>query len=148
MVAASTVLTVVDDGALRLAGGVTIPPAELSWRFSAAGGPGGQHVNTANVRAEVRFDIATSPSLPEELRHRLISRLGPVVIVVASDRRSQAQNRELALRRLAARLDRASRVRPTRRPTRPTAASQRRRVETKRQRGETKRRRRPPAGEE
>jgi ribosome-associated protein len=148
MVAASTVLTVVDDGALRLAGGVTILPAELSWRFSAASGPGGQHVNTANVRAEVRFDIAASPSLPDELRHRLVSRLGPVVTVVASDRRSQAQNRELALRRLAARLDRASRVRPPRRPTRPTAASQRRRVNAKRQRGETKRQRRPPAGEE
>jgi ribosome-associated protein len=115
---------------------------ELTWRFSASGGPGGQHVNTSNTRAEVTFDVAGSPSLPVWARERLAGRLGPVVTVAASDRRSQARNRELALARLAARLAAALEVAPARRPTRPTLASQRRRVEAKRRRGAVKRDRR------
>ena len=81
-----------------------IPLDELEWRFSASGGPGGQHANTSNTKAEVRFDVATSPSLGPRQRARLLERLGPVVRVVASDERSQARNRDLALERLAARL--------------------------------------------
>ncbi len=146
MVAASTLPTVGDDATedvLRLATGPAIPMVELSWRFSSAGGPGGQHVNTSNTRAEVRFDVARSPSLPEESRERLVARLGPVVTVVAGDRRSQLRNRELALQRLRRRLDEALRVDPPRRATRPTSGSQRRRLESKRRRAETKRQRRP-----
>lgn len=125
-----------------------MPLTELAWRFSAAGGPGGQHVNTSNTKAEVRFDVARSPSLPPETRERLLHCLGPVVIAVAGERRSQARNRELALSRLAQRLEQALRVAPRRRPTRPTAASQRRRVEAKRRHGERKRERRSAAGSE
>ena len=113
---------------------------------SASGGPGGQHVNTSNTRAEVTFDVAGSPSLPDWARERLASRLGPVVTVAASDRRSQARNRELALARLAARLGAALDVAPARRPTRPTRASQQRRVEAKRRRGGLKRDRRGRGG--
>lgn len=146
MVAASTLPTVGDEAtedSLRLATGTAIPMVELSWRFSSAGGPGGQHVNTSNTRAEVRFDIARSPSLPEEARERLVARLGPVISVVAGDRRSQLRNRELALQRLRRRLDDALRVDPPRRATRPTSGSQRRRLDAKRRRAETKRQRRP-----
>lgn len=149
MVAAGTLPAVGDDSVgevLRMASGVSIPLVELSWRFSTAGGPGGQHVNTSNTRAEVRFDVAGSASLPEETRARLLDSLGPVVTVVAGDRRSQARNRELALQRLARRLDDALRVDAPRRPTRPTAGSRRRRLEAKRRRAETKRQRR--AGDE
>lgn len=128
--------------ALRVAPGVEIPEAELLWQFSASGGPGGQHVNTANTRAAVRFDVAASPSLPAWARDRLLERLGSVVQVAASDRRSQARNRQLALDRLGARLADALRTRPPRRPTRPTAASQRRRLEAKRRQAERKRQRR------
>ena len=77
-----------------------IPLSELEWRFSASGGPGGQHANTSNTRAEVRFDVAGSPSLGPRQRARLLERLGPVVRVVADDERSQARNRQLALDRL------------------------------------------------
>lgn len=126
---------------LSVAPGVVIPVAELEWRFSTAGGPGGQHVNTSNTRAEVIFDAAGSPSLPEWARARIVERLGPTVSVAAGERRSQARNRDLALERLAERLAGALRVERPRRPTRPTSASQRRRLEQKRRRGELKRRR-------
>jgi ribosome-associated protein len=127
---------------LTVAPGVAIPLPELTWRFSSSGGPGGQHVNTSNTRAEVSFDIAASPSLPAWARERLTARLGAVVTVAASDRRSQVRNRELALARMAARLAAALEVAPARRPTRPTLASQKRRVEAKRRRGNLKRERR------
>src|SRR5215213_9570259 len=123
-----------------------IPLDELEWKFTASGGPGGQHANTSNTRAEVRFDIEASPSLGPRQRARLLERLGPTVRVVASDERSQARNRELALDRLAARLAEALRVERPRRPTKPTHGSKQRRLEAKRQQGERKRlRSRPPS---
>jgi ribosome-associated protein len=134
-----------DDGpgeVLEVAEGVSVALPELSWRFSASGGPGGQHVNTANTRVEVRLDISRSPSLPEWARTRLLARLGPTVVVTASDRRSQLRNRELALARLAERLRAALQRDPPRRPTRPSKAAQRRRVEAKRRQGARKRERR------
>jgi ribosome-associated protein len=115
---------------------------ELDWRFSASGGPGGQHVNTANTKAEVRFDVAGSPSLGPRQRARLLERLGPEVRVVASDERSQLRNRELALERLRSRLAEALRVETPRRPTKPSKGAKEKRLEEKRQRSETKRRRR------
>lgn len=126
---------------LRIAPGVVIPLDELGWRFTAAGGPGGQHVNTSNTRAEVVFDAAGSPTLPQWARDLVVARLGPVVTASAGDRRSQARNRALAVERLAERLASALRVEKPRRPTRPSMASQRRRIEDKRRRGELKRRR-------
>jgi ribosome-associated protein len=121
---------------------LSIPYDELEWRFSGAGGPGGQHANTANTRAEVRFDVAGSPSLDPAQRARLLERFGPVVRVVVSDERSQARNRELALERLADRLAAALRVSTPRRPTRPSLAARRRRLEDKRRRAARKRDRR------
>lgn len=129
---------VADDAPLDVAPGVVIPLSELEWRFSASGGPGGQHVNTSNTRAEVRFDIARSPSLPPGARVRLLERLGDTVAVAASDRRSQARNRELALERLASRLAAALRTQAPRRPTRPTLGSKRRRLDTKRKQAQRK----------
>ncbi|MGI8796595.1 MAG: alternative ribosome rescue aminoacyl-tRNA hydrolase ArfB [Acidimicrobiia bacterium] len=122
-----------------------IPAAELEWRFSGSSGPGGQHVNTANTRVELRFDVAGSRALGPHERQRLLERLGPVVRVVASDTRSQARNRELALARMRARLaDALRRSPPPRRPTAPTRSARRSRLEGKRHRGEVKRQRRPP----
>ncbi len=131
---------------LRVAPGVSIPLQELTWRFSASSGPGGQHVNTSNTRAEVRFDVAGSPSLPSWARDRLTTRLGPVVAVAAGDDRSQARNRAAAIERLRNRLARALATAPDRTPTRPTRASQRRRLDTKRRQGARKRERRFKAG--
>ena len=121
-----------------------IPLDELEWRFSASGGPGGQHANTTNTRVEVVFDVAGSASLGPRQRARLLERVGPVVRVVASERRSQLRNRELALARLASRLAEGLRVEPPRRPTRPPASAGAARLEDKRRRSETKRRRARP----
>ncbi|MGH9151494.1 MAG: aminoacyl-tRNA hydrolase, partial [Acidimicrobiales bacterium] len=100
---------------LRVTSSLTIPLEELEWRFSRSGGPGGQHANTADTRVEVRFDVAGSASLGPRQRARLVERLGPSVRVVASDSRSQARNRELALERLRSRLAEGLRVEPPRR---------------------------------
>jgi ribosome-associated protein len=124
---------------LRVTRTCRIPLDELEWRFTASGGPGGQHANTANTRAEVRFDIANSSSLGPRQKARLLERLGPSVRVVASDERSQLRNRELALERLRSRLAQALRVDRQRRPTAPTAGARRRRVDSKRKRGDVKR---------
>jgi ribosome-associated protein len=129
---------------LRVTRTCRIPLDELEWRFTASGGPGGQHANTANTRAEVRFDIVGSPSLGPRQRARLLERLGPSVRVVASDERSQLRNRELALERLRSRLADALRIERERRPTAPSAGARRKRVESKRKRGEVKRLRRRP----
>ena len=129
---------------LRVTPTCVVPLEEFEWRFSASGGPGGQHVNTSNTRAEVRFDVAGSPSLGPRQRARLLERLGPVVRVVAADERSQARNRDLALTRLRDRLAAALRVERERRPTAPTLASRQRRVEAKRKRADVKRLRQPP----
>ena len=135
-----------EPGQLRVSPTLVIPLAELSWRFSRSGGPGGQHANTADTRVEVRFDIAGSPSLGPRQRARLLERLGPEVRVVASDERSQARNRDLAQRRLADRLREALRVEAPRRATKPTRASVQRRLQDKRRRADRKAdRRRPPA---
>jgi ribosome-associated protein len=133
-----------DQGLLRVTRSCAIPLDELEWRFTASGGPGGQHANRSNTRAEVRFNVENSPTLSELHRGRLLERLGPVVRVVADDERSQHRNRELALERLRTRLAEALRVERTRRPTAPTRASTQRRLEAKKKRSDTKRSRRPP----
>ena len=128
-----------DRKVLRVSRGLALPLSELEWRFSRSSGPGGQHANTASTRAEVRFDIASSPSVGPRQRARLLERLGPEVRVVAEDERSQVRNRALALQRLADRLAAALKTEPKRVPTSPTRSSARRRVDAKRKRGDLKR---------
>ena len=125
-----------------------IPLDELEWRFTASGGPGGQHANRSNTRVEVRFDVESSPSLGPRQRARLLERLGPTVRVVADDERSQTRNRALALTRLAERLANALRVETPRTATRPTAGSRERRLAGKRHRSEQKRQRQRPRADD
>lgn len=132
------------DDVLRVNRTLRIPLDELEWRFLPSGGPGGQHANRSHTRAEVRFDIAGSPSLGPRQRARLLERFGPELRVAADDERSQARNRALARQRLAERLEAALRTDRPRHATRPTAASRARRLETKRRRGQQKRERRRP----
>jgi ribosome-associated protein len=134
----------VDSGELRVSRSCAIAMGELEWRFSSSGGPGGQHANTSNTRTELLFDIESSPSLGPRQRARLLEKLGPRVRVVASERRSQLQNRELALERLRDRLAGALHVEPPRVATRVSRTAKRKRVEQKRRVGERKRTRRPP----
>jgi ribosome-associated protein len=130
--------------ALSLGGDAEIPLSEITVRASRSSGPGGQHANVTASRIEAVFDVAASSSLTDEQKQLLISRLGPRVVAVAQDARSQSQNRELALARLQRRLQAALRVAAPRTATRPTKAAERRRLEAKRIQGERKRRRRSP----
>ncbi|MEU4242063.1 alternative ribosome rescue aminoacyl-tRNA hydrolase ArfB [Actinoplanes sp. NPDC026619] len=127
---------------------LTIPAAELAWRFSRSSGPGGQGVNTTDSRVELSWDVAGSPLLPTTLRERALSRLESrlvqgVLTVVASEHRSQLRNREAAAARLAALVASAVAAPPrARRATRPSKGSVERRIAEKKRRGETKKNRR------
>ena len=127
---------------LRISEELAIPLTEIELRTSRSSGPGGQHANVTASRVEAVFDAAASPSLTEAQRRAICSRLGPRVTAVAQDSRGQARNRELALERLGAKLERALRRRRPRRATRPTRASKERRLAQKRQRSQRKRDRR------
>jgi len=97
-------------------------------------------------RVEAVFDVDASATLTASQRERLLTKLGPRVVAVAQDARSQARNRELALARLAERLSAALAVPRRRAATRPTAAARERRLEQKRRNSQRKQQRRPPPG--
>jgi ribosome-associated protein len=129
---------------LQITGELAIPLAEVTLRVSRSSGPGGQHANVTASRVEASFDVLASPTLSDAQRERVLARIGPRVVAVAQDERSQARNRELALTRLSARLATALATPKRRRATRPTAASRERRLAAKRRATERKRERRPP----
>ncbi len=128
---------------------VAIPRSELVYRASRSGGPGGQHVNTSSTRIELLWDFARSRALDDESRSRIAEKLAGrldaegKLRVVASDRRSQQQNREAADDRLAELIRRALVVPKARKKTKPSRAAKEKRLEEKRHRAERKRRRRP-----
>lgn len=134
---------------LRVTGGVTVPETQLRWRFSRAGGPGGQGVNTADSRVELSLDVAASTAFTAEQRDRVLARLAGrlsdgVLTVVAAEHREQLRNRNAARRRLAALLrDALAADPPPRRPTWPSRSARQRRLDAKRARGEVKRLRGP-----
>jgi ribosome-associated protein len=130
--------------------GAEIPDTELRWRFSRAGGPGGQSVNTSDSRVELSYDLAASAALPQAQRDRAMAALAGrlvdgVVTVTAAEHRSQWRNRQAALARLQQILhDATAPPAAPRRPTRPSRAARQRRLDAKRRRGDTKRLRQPP----
>lgn len=136
---------------IRVTSSVRIPLAELSFRATRSGGPGGQHVNTSSTRIELWWDAATSPSLTAVQRERVLTSLGGRLTedgklrIVSSETRSQSRNREAAVARFRAVLAGALAVRKARRPTKPSRASRERRLKEKRVRATRKaERRRPP----
>jgi ribosome-associated protein len=127
---------------MSVARGVAIPLAEVELRASRSSGPGGQHANVTASRIEAVFDVGASRVLDDEQKRRVMARVGPRIVAVAQDARSQARNRELALERLRGRLAAALAVPRRRRPTNPTRASRERRLDSKRRRAQLKRGRR------
>jgi ribosome-associated protein len=131
-------------GPLRVTRSVTVPEGELRWRFSRSSGPGGQSVNTADSRVELRLDLTTTTALGPVQRARALERLAGrlvdgVLSITASEHRSQLRNREAALERLAATLAKAlAPPPPRRRPTRPRKAAVERRLADKKRRARTK----------
>lgn len=143
----ATPLTEAEEGAqrrLRITGELAIPLSEVTVRASRSSGPGGQHANVTASRVEASFDVLASPTLTDVQRERVLARVGPRVVAISQDERSQARNRELALARLGERLAGALATPKRRRATRPTAASRERRLAAKRRGTERKRERRPP----
>jgi ribosome-associated protein len=129
---------------LQIAQGLSLPAREVTVRASRSSGPGGQHANVTASRIEASFDVEASQTLSEVQKQLLTERLGPRVVAVAQDARSQARNRELALQRLAEKLAAGLAVEAPRTPTRPSRGERRRRLDDKRRQGERKRARRPP----
>ena len=123
---------------------VSIPRSEIELRFSRSSGPGGQHAQKTETRAEALFDVERSLALSEVQKRRVVAKVGPVIRAAAQDERSQWRNRELAIERVVEALREALKVKRKRRQTKPTRAAQERRIEQKRRRSETKRLRRPP----
>lgn len=120
-----------------------IPESEVEERFDTSGGPGGQHANKNETAVTLRFEPETS-SLPDEIREKLTTRLGPVIEVTATDTRSQWRNRALARERLATKLETALVDPKPRKKTKPSRAARERRLEDKKARSATKQKRRPP----
>ena len=136
------------DDPLSIAPGLDMPLAELEYRASRSGGPGGQHVNTSSTRVEVWWDITRSPALSEEQRSRLLNRLATRLDsvgrlrLVSSGSRSQLRNREEVTERLVRLVAEALVIPKRRKRTRPSRAAKAARVDAKRRRGATKRERR------
>ncbi|MFF5244871.1 alternative ribosome rescue aminoacyl-tRNA hydrolase ArfB [Streptosporangium sp. NPDC000095] len=132
-------------GPLQISGSVSVPEAELGWRFSRSSGPGGQGVNTTDSRVELSFDLAATEALGAVFKARALERLAPrlvngVITVAASEFRSQLRNREAAEMRLAQILREAIAPPPKkRRPTKPSRGAIERRITAKKQRSDLKR---------
>lgn len=136
---------------IRITSNIVINENEIKERFIRASGPGGQNVNKVSSAVQLRFDVASSSSVPEEVKARL-PRLagnrmteGGVLVIEARRYRTQERNRRDALERLIALLRSASKRPKPRKKTRPTLASRKRRLDSKHRRGEVKRMRRPVA---
>lgn len=134
---------------IRITPTIAIEESEVQLAFVQASGPGGQNVNKTATAVQLRFDVANSPSLPDDVRQRLIRLAGKrmtqddVLVIDARRFRTQEQNRRDAFDRLIELVRRAAEKPKRRRKTRPTLASRRRRLEAKRRRSEIKRMRRP-----
>lgn len=142
-----------EPAAIKVTSSVHIPLAELTFRATRSGGPGGQHVNTSSTRVELWWDATGSPSLSPAQRERVLAALAGKLTddgqlrIVSSETRSQTRNREAAVARFRAVLAGALAVRKARRPTRMPRAAKERRLKEKRVRSTRKQERRRPVEE-
>jgi ribosome-associated protein len=134
---------------LRITDDLFIPRAELSYRASRSGGPGGQHVNTSSTRVELVWNATESPSLTDAQRaliqEKLANRINAEgeLQVVTGEHRSQFKNKEAVTERFAELLREALHVAKPRRKTKPSRASREQRLQAKKRRSETKKMRGP-----
>jgi ribosome-associated protein len=129
---------------------ISLDEGEMVWEFVRASGPGGQKVNKVATAVQLRFDVIRSPSIPEEIKGRLLKIGGKrvtdegILIINARRYRSQDRNRQDALERLIRLIIQAVEVPKPRRETKPSEAAKRRRREEKRQQSAKKQLRKKP----
>jgi ribosome-associated protein len=132
---------------------LALDESEIHISFVQASGPGGQNVNKVATAAQLRFDVANSPSLPPEVRERLLAQAGKHVtrdgwlVIDARRYRTQERNRQDAIDRLIEWIRAATHKPKPRRRTKPSREARRRRLESKRRRSDVKRLRKPPSQE-
>lgn len=137
------------DSHLEITSSVSVPRAELSFRASRAGGPGGQHVNTSSTRVELVWDVGATTALTEQQRARVMTELAGRIngegqlALAEGGSRSQLRNREAVTERFVELLREALYVPPPRKRTRPPRAAKEERLRAKKRRSETKRLRGP-----
>lgn len=133
-----------EDTVLQINDSLWIPRAELTYRATRSGGPGGQHVNTSSSRVELAWDVGASPSLTDEQRARIQEKLANrinsegVLLMSSSEQRSQHQNRESVTVRFAELVAQALVIPKKRIRTRPSRASKEARLDEKKKRSEVK----------
>ncbi|HEX8359311.1 MAG TPA: alternative ribosome rescue aminoacyl-tRNA hydrolase ArfB [Longimicrobium sp.] len=139
-----------EDGLIAVNDGLWIPRAELTYRATRSGGPGGQHVNTSSTRVELVWDVDASPSVNDEqralIRSKLANRISGegTLLLAASDHRSQYQNKEAVTERFAELLRQALVVPKKRKKTRPPRGASEARLRAKKQRSQLKKMRGGP----
>ncbi len=133
-----------NENLLRINTKVSIPLAELQFRFSTSGGPGGQHANKVATKVTLFFDVAGSPSLDDASRQRLLTKLANridkdgVLKIDVQESRSQHRNRETAVTRFQQLLADALKPQKKRRKTKPSRAAKERRLENKKKQSQRK----------
>lgn len=137
-----------DEDIVQINSELSIPLAELSFRYSRSSGPGGQHAQKSSTRVELLFDVLGSPSLTDSQRTRVLERLAGYVDtagllhLLSQSERSQLRNKEEVVARFQTLMHKALKRRKRRKASRPTAQSKERRLSEKKQRSQTKKQRR------